>query len=74
MSVSVAEELLDTIKLRLDGWDLFGVDPFPGTPWSKSFNDSGFLLALQKVKHDEWLNDENRGCWQFLHVGSEEPN
>ena len=49
-------------------------DPMPGQVWSQVNSDPAFLLTLQKVKPDEWMNDENRFFWEYQHVGSEEPN
>ena len=49
-------------------------DPRPGRAWSKPNNDPAFLLALQKVKPDEWMNDENKIYWEHLHIGSDLPS
>lgn len=49
-------------------------DPLPGLVWSKSNDDGFFLLALQQVESDDWLNDENDIYWKFLHFGSDLPN
>ena len=49
-------------------------DKRPGQPWSMGLNDSSFLNSLQQVKADEWMTDDNRIFWQFLHIGGELPN
>ena len=49
-------------------------DPLPDEPWSKPFNESVFLLALQKVQPDEWNKSCNERVWTHLHIGGNEPN
>ncbi len=44
------------------------------TPFSKACNESWFLLALQNVPRDEWMKLQNKPYWQYLHLGSSEPN
>ena len=61
------EEFVEHSRAR---WNLLSERDYrPGKPWSKSRNDSTYLLALQNVKRDEWLNDGNIELWEFLHVG-----
>ena len=68
------EEFVEKSRAR---WNLCILDeekPTPGTVWSKACNESWYLLALQKVRHDEWNNFVNKAYWVHLHLGSEKPN
>ena len=51
-----------------------GVDETPELPWSKPWNESLFIDALQKVKDDEWNAPYNERVWTFLHVGGSAPH
>ena len=62
------------LNLKRQLWVTFGnKDPAPGMPRSAAFNDPIFILALQKVKPDEWNNSCNERCWTHLHIGSDHP-
>ena len=72
-NMDVQDFIALNVKRRLAA--TFGEDdPAPGMPWSAAFNDPIFILALEKVKPDEWNNSCNERCWTHLHIGSEEPN
>ena len=68
------EEFLEESQARRLLCHVGDPDPRPGKVWSKANNDPVFLLALQKVKSGEWMNDENRIYWEYQHVGSDLPN
>ena len=83
--MTTAEELMDLIQLRLDGYDMFGVDPFPGTTWSHQLDESQLLLLrlhddLDDMRHAE-SEAEADEIWEKIrpfiltfHVGGDAPN
>ena len=70
------EEFIDDSQTRHLYYTLSRDDPNvrPEKPFSKACNESWFLLALQNVPQDDWMKLENKLYWQYLHLGSEEPN
>lgn len=68
------EEFLDDIQTRHLYNTLSNDDPTPGKAWSRACNESWFLLAMQNMPRDSLMKIENKLYWQFLHVGSDEPN
>lgn len=49
-------------------------DPIPELYWSGNCDDPCFLDLLQRVRSDQWDEIGIREYWEFLHVGSSEPN
>ena len=68
------DEFIDEAQTRHLYFTLSSDEPPPSMLFSKACNESWFLLALQNVPRDEWMNLENKLYWQYLHIGSEEPN
>lgn len=73
-SAAELEKFIDDTQSRHLYYTLGGKDPKPKEPWSEACNESWFLLALQNVPRDELMKLENKPYWQYLHIGSSEPN
>lgn len=56
--MSPAEELMVSIELRLDGFDLFGVDLEPNEPWSYPLDEPSLLLHTLRGDIDDMRRAE----------------
>lgn len=51
--MTTAEELMKSIEIRLDGFDLFGVDSEPNEPWSYPLDEPSLLLLRLRDDMDD---------------------
>ena len=73
MNMDVQEFVQLSVKRRVA--ITFGEDdPVPDLLWSTPYDDPLYLDLLQKVDPDKWNEIGTREYWQFLHIGSQEPN